>query len=645
MFKINIVSYDTVTSFAAGELKKYLRMMMPRCGEIKIAFDKDAKDGFRLALMSDLGIDPEVDDPSLDDVIYVDSDENGGIIAGSNYRSILFAVYRYLKANGCNWLFPGPDGEFIPTQNIKPTKLFHKAACRYRGQCNEGSETQPIMYDAIDFTPKIGMNIFMIEFDVPKFYYQRGYDHKYDPYYEAEQPLSNETVLQWKRACESEIAKRGLQFHDMGHGWTAEPFGFDSSDGWISKDCTLDPKDARHLAQVNGVREFWGGVALNTNLCMSNPETRSIVANYVADYAEKQNNVDFLHVWLADGTNNHCECEVCATKRTSDWYVMMLNDIDAELTRRALDTHVVFIAYVDTLWGPMEEKINNEKRFTMLFAPITRLYTETYQVEPDASKMAPCICNKLDLPKGMAENLAYLEDWKKMWKGDVFCYEYHFHMHQYFDMGGVYLAKLVYDDVHGLKKNGLSGIVEDCSQRSFFPTGLAFYVYAEALFDLDKSFPTLVEEYFSAAFGKDWRLAYDYLSAISENTEFGFIAGEESRDRFDPAKVPSFEKIIEIADSFGATIDAQIEKDVRCQYVHWDLMRWQIKYAKIYAEGMIHLARGNADEASKSYVKICHELALLFHLRPTVFDHRHMTIAAKRVLSPKKSYSQVLIEE
>jgi hypothetical protein len=74
-------------------------------------------------------------------------------------------------------------------------------------------------------------------------------------------------------------------------------------------------------------------------------------------------------------------------------------------------------------------------------------------------------------------------------------------------------------------------------------------------------------------------------------------------------------------------------------------MRWQIKYAKLYANGMIHLATGNADEASKSYVRICNELALLFHLRPTVFDHRHMTIAAKRVLSPKKSYSQVLIEE
>jgi hypothetical protein len=106
-----------------------------------------------------------------------------------------------------------------------------------------------------------------------------------------------------------------------------------------------------------------------------------------------------------------------------------------------------------------------------------------------------------------------------------------------------------------------------------------------------------------------------------------------------------FEKIIKLADEFEDTVKAQLAKDVRCQYVHWDLMRWQTKYAKIYATGMIHLANGNADEASKCYVRVCNELALLGHLRPTAFDHRHMTIAAKRVLSPNKSYSAVLIEE
>ena len=163
IFRINA---DTVTDFAAMELKKYLRMMMPRCGEIKVQFDPSADYGFRLGLMSEFGLDPEVEDVNLDDVIYIDTDENGGIIAGSNHRSILLAVYRYLKMQGCNWLFPGPDGEKTPVvDGLKPAKLHHKASCRYRGQCNEGAETQPTMMDAIDFTPKVGLNIFMIEFD------------------------------------------------------------------------------------------------------------------------------------------------------------------------------------------------------------------------------------------------------------------------------------------------------------------------------------------------------------------------------------------------------------------------------------------------------------------------------------------------
>ena len=39
--------------------------------------------------------------------------------------------------------------------------------------------------------------------------------------------VSDRQILQWKRQCESEIAKRGLQFHDIGHGWASKAFGFD----------------------------------------------------------------------------------------------------------------------------------------------------------------------------------------------------------------------------------------------------------------------------------------------------------------------------------------------------------------------------------------------------------------------------------
>ena len=45
MFVIYKLRAEDTIDYAAGELKKYLRMMMPECGEIDIRFDPHAKDG------------------------------------------------------------------------------------------------------------------------------------------------------------------------------------------------------------------------------------------------------------------------------------------------------------------------------------------------------------------------------------------------------------------------------------------------------------------------------------------------------------------------------------------------------------------------------------------------------------------------
>ena len=102
MYRIYKITSNPTVDFAAEELKKYLRMMMPRCGEIEIKYAPEAKDGFRLGLMSDFGLDTsEASDIELDDILHIDTDTEGGIIAGSNPRSVLLAVYRYLTINGC----------------------------------------------------------------------------------------------------------------------------------------------------------------------------------------------------------------------------------------------------------------------------------------------------------------------------------------------------------------------------------------------------------------------------------------------------------------------------------------------------------------------------------------------------------------
>ena len=87
MFVIYKLRAEDTIDYAAGELKKYLRMMMPECGEIDIRFDPHAKDGFRLGLFEDLGMENPAEDPILDDIIHVETTAEGGILTGFGQRS------------------------------------------------------------------------------------------------------------------------------------------------------------------------------------------------------------------------------------------------------------------------------------------------------------------------------------------------------------------------------------------------------------------------------------------------------------------------------------------------------------------------------------------------------------------------------
>jgi hypothetical protein len=68
------------------------------------------------------------------DLVYIDTDLEGGILAGSDPGSVLFAVYRFLKLNGCRFFAPGVDGEFVPRKK-HPLKRschgFHKLIDQY----------------------------------------------------------------------------------------------------------------------------------------------------------------------------------------------------------------------------------------------------------------------------------------------------------------------------------------------------------------------------------------------------------------------------------------------------------------------------------------------------------------------------------
>ena len=605
MIQIKKLRADHVIDFAAEELKKYLRMMMPHCNEIAISYDPDAMDGFRLGLLSDFSLPCEAEDPVLDDVIHVDTHQEGGILAGSNMRSVLFAVYRMLRENGCRWLYPGVDGEYIPMRDIAPVRYHKLADHRFRGHCNEGAETQQAMLETIDFYAKQELNVYMLEFDVPFIYYSRHYEHPFNEENRVPEPVSQMQVLQWKRQCEAEIAKRGLQFHDMGHGWTAEPFGLSSVDGWNVTHQEITPQQRECLAMLNGVRQFCGGVALNTNLCMSNPKVRTTMAAGIVDYAKKHRNVDYLHVWLADSKRNHCECADCQKARPSDFYMMIMNEVDELLTEAALPTRIVFIAYVDTMFAPRSVTIRNPQRFSLLYAPITRSYCSSIRPDSVIPQPPEYRRNQWEIPKSAEENLAFLRDWQATWNGSCFSYEYHFWKHQYLDPSGLYIARRVYEDILSLRSMNLDGYVEDGSQRSFFPNGFAMYVYAETLMNRDCDFEALAQDYFSHAYGDAWAEVKNCFGQLHDTLEYAYMAGEHSENPDCGSHyAPKYAKLLQSIDTIAAKEEAiarsHMAMPTRVQTVSMRLLYRHAAYIRGIAEFMALKAQGKDDDAMES---------------------------------------------
>jgi len=629
MFYINKTTSNSTVDFAAEELKKYIRMMQPDAGDVVISYAPDAKDGFRLGLMQDFGLDTsDVYDTELDDIIYIDADAKGGILAGDNPRSVLFAVYDFLKKNGCRWLFPGVDGEFIPTKELESVKYRHVPSCRYRGQCNEGAETQTAMMETIDFTAKMCMNTYMLEFKIPRSYYSRYYNHPHNEENRPPEPLSDMQILQWKRACEAEIAKRGLQFHDIGHGFTVDPFGIDSSTSWEQIDDSSIPEETRqYLAEVNGKRGLFNQRSLCTNFCMSNAKARKIATDYIVDYASSHSNITYLHVWLSDAHNNHCECENCRKKTPSDWYMVWMNELDRALSEKKLSTRIVFICYVDTTWAPLAEKIDNPDRFTMLFAPIFRSYAETLPEKiPEDLKAEPFVLNNLNQPRSLYHSLLYLDEWKKSWKGACFAYEYHFWRHMTYDTAGLAMSKRVHEDIKCYEKRGINGVIEDGSQRAFFPNGLEFYVYAKTLYDTSLSYDEIVEEYYSALYGDDWREVYEYLTEIENIIPFEYVSYEQSNRREEGYYSEEVASRIEnelpaVLEKGRAYIEKHYNSDFRVRTVAVRLLEFHALYTSLMAKVYFEAAKCNREAAIELFQKTRIEIGKKEVEFERYFDH------------------------
>lgn len=611
MLTIHKLRSDSAIDYAAEELKKYLRMMMPECGEINISYAPEATDGFRLGLLEDLGLPNEAEDPVLDDIIHIDTTPEGGILAGSNPRSVLFAVYRFLRENGCRWLYPGVDGDYVPMQDIHGVQYRKAADHRIRGFCDEGSVSQTNMLECIEFYPKLELNTFAIEWFIPMGYYNRYYAHPYNEENRIPEDANETQVTQWRRQCEVEINRRGLIIPAIGHGWTCRAFGFPANNNTKNSYDLRDfaEADKSVLAMLEGKRDFYKNVPIYTQVCLSRQDVRDKITDEIVAYAEKHSNMTFLRISMADGSKNHCECPECSKLRPADWYWTMLNEADAKLTAKNLQTRLTFSSYMDTFFAPEKVRIQNPKRFMMTYAPISRDYQSSITEDSVIPEPIPYVRNKWQTPATTEEAFALLKEYQKIWKGTICNFEYHFWRHQFLDPGGISLAKRLYEDVRSMKVMGIHGTMEDGSQRSAFPNCFPTYIYAETLMNRDCGFDAILEDYFSHIYGKEWQGVYRLLKEISDTFDFGCMEGVKSKDKrisdfYDPERVPQLEKLYELAAQERAMANKHLNMPCRPQTVSWRLLLRHAEFCERFADIMIAKAKGQnykAIELAKEY--------------------------------------------
>ena len=607
--RIAVIGNDPTVAYAADELVRYIKLIDP-----SVRPDVLACDGYDPTMQGLvwLGMDPVFGEMSanakadpLDDSMYICVENAAGVITGSSPRMVLAAVYRFLKALGCDWVRPGPDGGIIPARKLHTADVAanvdEKASYRHRAITIEGAVSYEHVMNMVDWLPKQALNGYYIQFRTPFTFFDRWYSHNSNPTYEKE-PLTRADVRAMHRSIEREIKKRGLLYHATGHGWTCEPFGI-AGDEWRSVDYDL-PDDVREkLAMVDGKRDIWRGVSLNTNLCYSRADVRDTVTSAIVDYCIEHPAIDYLHFWLADDKNNNCECPECQKRRPSDFYVMMLNELDEKLTRANVPTKVVFLVYVDLLWAPEYEKIKNPDRFVLMFAPITRTYTHTFLdgAGDTGAKLSPFVRNKLVMPQSVEENMAALRDWQADFSGDSFDFDYHLMWDHLKDPGYAHNARVLFEDMKNLDKLGMNGMLSCQLQRVALPDSLPIYAMASALWNKQADYDAVADGYFAAAFGHDGRLVREYLEKVSDLSTPPYLRME--LPAVSPGLREKYEAIAPLVDGFRSVIERNIENTEGGVQASWQYLDIHGDMLKLLAAALAEKCAGNTDAAREKFAE------------------------------------------
>lgn len=622
--KIFIKERNETVEYAATELKKYVTAMSRGkiCPEVTSEQIR-ADEGIILATLSALSLDvSDLEDAFTDDIIDINITNGTGYIAGSNNRSILMGVYKYCASLGCRYLRPGPDGDYIPRADVEnhAFKYRKKADSPIRCEIIEGCVSYEHCRDTVYYLPKIGMNAYMIEGLVPYSYMHKWYGHIGNTRLRKKgQVTSYDMLEEYVDLLQRDVKLLGLQLHTLGHAWMTRKLGIRNGSTEAQAAC-LNDTNRQYLALVGGERNLFHGSQFYTNFCYSNPAARKLLVDTVVEYAIERPYVDYVHLWLADATNNWCECDKCRRLEPSDHYVNLLNEIDEALTERGLDTRIVMIMYVETIRPPKRMLLKNPKRFIMTVA-IGSFYEEGYHKMETEKELPPYELNNF---KGFDVELRLKchDEWKRLMQGmRSAIFEYRFYMDHYCDLGYMQIARETHRDMKGLENINMQGCMTDKTHRNYMPTALPVIMMGETLFDKNLDFEKVTDEYFSGAFGDDGAKCREYLEGLTEllctsnfridadldvdELGIGQAVSASKSWKNNPEVAKKAKSIPEYIDAFMPTVEDNIASaSNNAQLDSWIYLGYHAEICKLFSYILLNGALGDIPLAQKAYFEL-----------------------------------------
>jgi len=273
--------------------------------------------------------------------------------------------------------------------------------------------------------------------------------------------------------------------------------------------------------------------------------------------------------------------------------------VDGALTAAGVKTRVVFLIYVDLLWAPERERLNNPDRFTLMYAPITRTFSSSFASPLGDAVTEPLpayVRNRLEMPRSVGGNIARLRDWQAQFSGDGFDFDYHLMWAHNTDLSGWHIAKVLFEDMKSLETFGLNGMVSCQVQRAFFPSGLAMGLMAAALWDKDLTFEEAARAHLTSVYGDDAEEMERYFSTLSELMDPPFQRGEcepvSERSAALLDKVPGtvMKALPLIRRRAGEALEPSVKKT-------WEYLEIHAQLFVMTAAAFAEKARGESDRA------------------------------------------------